>query len=55
MGSKRLVLWTDEKESKPLKWEKTFADFLVWRKDGFASYELATVVDDHLMEISAKL
>ena len=31
---------------------KDFADFLVWRKDGFASYELATVVDDHLMEIS---
>ena len=31
---------------------KDFADFLVWRKDGFASYELATVVDDHLMKIS---
>jgi glutamyl-tRNA synthetase len=31
---------------------KDFADFLVWRKDGFASYELATVVDDHLMEIT---
>ena len=31
---------------------KDFADFLVWRKDGFASYELATVVDDYLMEIS---
>ena len=31
---------------------KDFSDFLVWRKDGFASYELATVVDDHLMEIS---
>ena len=31
---------------------KDFSDFLVWRKDGFASYELATVIDDHLMEIS---
>ena len=31
---------------------KDFSDFLVWRKDGFASYELATVVDDHLMGIT---
>ena len=31
---------------------KDFADFLVWRKDGVASYELATVVDDHLMGIT---
>jgi glutamyl-tRNA synthetase len=31
---------------------KDFADFLVWRRDGHASYELATVVDDHLMGIS---
>jgi glutamyl-tRNA synthetase len=31
---------------------KDFADFLVWRKDGFASYELATVVDDYLMDIT---
>ena len=31
---------------------KDFSDFLVWRKDGVASYELATVVDDHLMEIT---
>lgn len=29
-----------------------FADFLVWRKDGLAAYELATVVDDHLMKIT---
>jgi len=28
------------------------SDFLVWRKDGVAAYELATVVDDHLMEIT---
>ena len=31
---------------------KDFSDFLVWRKDGFPAYELATVVDDHLMEIT---
>ena len=29
-----------------------FGDFLVWRKDGFPSYELATVVDDHSMAIT---
>jgi glutamyl-tRNA synthetase len=31
---------------------KDFSDFLIWRKDGFASYELATVVDDYLMNIT---
>ena len=31
---------------------RDFSDFLVWRKEGIASYELATVVDDHLMQIS---
>ena len=29
-----------------------FGDFLVWRKDGFPSYELAVVVDDYTMGIS---
>jgi glutamyl-tRNA synthetase len=29
-----------------------FGDFIVWRKDGFPSYELATVADDHAMAIS---
>ena len=29
-----------------------FGDFLVWRKDGVASYELATVVDDISMSIT---
>jgi glutamyl-tRNA synthetase len=29
-----------------------FGDFLVWRRDGFPSYELAVVVDDHEMQIS---
>jgi glutamyl-tRNA synthetase len=31
---------------------RDFGDFLVWRKDGFPSYELAVVADDHAMEIS---
>lgn len=29
-----------------------FGDFLVWRFDGFPSYEFAVVVDDHHMQIS---
>jgi glutamyl/glutaminyl-tRNA synthetase len=29
-----------------------FADFLVWRKDGLPSYQLACVVDDAAMEIT---
>jgi glutamyl-tRNA synthetase len=28
------------------------SDFLVWRKEGVATYELATVVDDYLMKIT---
>ena len=28
------------------------SDFLVWRKDGVATYELATVVDDYVMKIT---
>jgi len=29
-----------------------FGDFIVWRRDGFVSYELAVVTDDHTMQIS---
>lgn len=29
-----------------------FGDFLVWRRDGMPSYELAVVADDHAMRIS---
>jgi len=29
-----------------------FGDFLVWRKDGFPSYELAVVADDQAMQIT---
>ena len=31
---------------------KDFGDFIVWRRDGFPSYELAVVADDHAMKIS---
>ena len=31
---------------------RDFGDFLVWRKDGLPSYELAVVADDHAMAIS---
>ena len=29
-----------------------FGDFLIWRKDGLPSYELAVVIDDHDMQIT---
>jgi glutamyl/glutaminyl-tRNA synthetase len=29
-----------------------FGDFLVWRRDGYPSYELAVVADDHAMQIN---
>ena len=29
-----------------------FGDFIVWRRDGFPSYELAVVADDHAMGIT---
>jgi len=31
---------------------KDFGDFLIWRRDGFPSYELAVTADDHAMKIS---
>lgn len=31
---------------------KDFGDFLIWRRDGFPSYDFAVVVDDHLMAIT---
>lgn len=29
-----------------------FGDFVVWRRDGYPSYELAVVADDHAMQVS---
>ena len=31
---------------------RDFGDFVIWRKDGFPSYELAVVADDHAMQIT---
>lgn len=31
---------------------RDFGDFLVWRRDGFPSYELAVVADDHAMGVT---
>src|SRR5262249_21162502 len=31
---------------------RDFGDFVIWRKDGFPSYELAVVADDHAMHIT---
>ncbi len=31
---------------------RDFGDFLIWRKDGFPSYQLASCVDDSLMQVS---
>jgi glutamyl/glutaminyl-tRNA synthetase len=31
---------------------RDFGDYVVWRKDGFPSYELAVVADDYAMEIT---
>ncbi len=47
------VSFIDKKMGKmDFKVGKEFSDFLVWRKDGFAAYELASVVDDSLMKIT---
>jgi glutamyl-tRNA synthetase len=50
--SEKVSFWDGRKGEQTFEVGKDFSDFLVWRKDGIASYELATVVDDHLMEIT---
>lgn len=49
----RIIHFTDENYG-PQEFEagKDFGDFLIWRRDGIPSYELAVVVDDHLMGIT---
>ena len=45
--------FTDIKKAEQLFFlGKDLSDFLVWRKGGFAAYELATVVDDYIMNIT---
>lgn len=31
---------------------RDFGDFIIWKKDGFPSYELAVVADDHAMQVT---
>ena len=45
--------WTDAVGNKKISFEnKEIEYFIILKKDGFPTYHLANVVDDHLMEIS---
>ena len=45
--------WIDAVGNKEITFEnKNIEDFIILKKDGFPTYHLANVVDDHLMEIS---
>ncbi len=45
--------WTDAVGNKKISFEnKDIEDFIILKKDGFPTYHLANVVDDHLMGIS---
>jgi glutamyl-tRNA synthetase len=45
--------WTDAIGNKEISFEnKNIEDFIILKKDGFPTYHLANVVDDHLMEIT---
>jgi glutamyl-tRNA synthetase len=48
----RIVFTDIKKAEQSFRVGKDLSDFLVWRKDGVAAYELATVVDDYLMQIT---
>jgi glutamyl-tRNA synthetase len=48
-----LIRFEDRKQgSQAFRGQKDFGDFLVWRKEGVPSYELAVVVDDIEMQIT---
>jgi len=48
-----LIHFEDRKQGlQTFKGQKDFGDFLVWRKEGVPSYELAVVVDDIQMQIT---
>lgn len=45
--------WTDAVGSKNISFEnKDVEDFIILKKDGYPTYHLANVIDDHLMEIT---
>jgi glutamyl-tRNA synthetase len=45
--------WTDAIGNKDITFDnKNIEDFIILKKDGFPTYHLANVVDDHLMEIT---
>jgi glutamyl-tRNA synthetase len=45
--------WTDAIGNKEISFEnKNIEDFIILKKDGFPTYHLANVIDDHLMEIT---
>lgn len=45
--------WTDAIGNKKITFENSdIEDFIILKKDGFPTYHLANVVDDHLMEIT---
>jgi glutamyl-tRNA synthetase len=47
------VAWEDDSSGpQDFRGQRDFGDFLVWRRDGFAAYELAVVVDDIAMGIT---
>jgi glutamyl-tRNA synthetase len=49
----RTIYFTDNRTGeKAYLAGRDFGDFIVWRRDGVPSYDLAVVVDDHAMEIS---
>lgn len=53
MPVEKVFEWTDLVGSKKIKFEgKDQEDFVILKSDGFPTYHLANVIDDHLMEIT---
>ena len=47
------ISWTDAVGNKEISYEsENIEDFIILKADGFPTYHLANVVDDHLMEIT---
>lgn len=53
MPKDKTFQWNDLVGNKKIKFEgKTQEDFVILKSDGFPTYHLANVIDDHLMEIT---